>query len=208
MEEVLYKEKRLGTRRPEILRAALELFARKGVRATTVKDIARKARVAEGALYRHWKSKKELAEELFCENMKHFKACMEAEIEGFKGTKLRVKRVVGAFYTFAEKEPMVYRFLIQASLYELSYLLPRTSKPLDLFVRIIQEGIESGELKKVEPPLAAAFIIGAITKLPDFREMGILKKELKDYIDPLIELLWEGLKARNGLGKTFPSWKG
>lgn len=203
MGEVLYKEKRPGTRRPEILRAALELFAEKGVRATTIKDIARKAGVAEGALYRHWKGKEELTRELFHENMKHFKACLEAEIVGFKGTKLRLKRAIGAFYAFAEKEPTVYRFLIQTSHHELSRLLPQTPKPLDVFMRIVEEGISSGELKGVEPPLAGAFIIGAVTKLPDFRRMGITKRELKDYIDPLIGLIWEGLKAKDGLGRTF-----
>ncbi|HHT9155689.1 MAG TPA: TetR/AcrR family transcriptional regulator [Candidatus Tripitaka sp. YC43] len=210
MGEVLVKEKRKrqGTKRREILRAALELFAEKGVRATTVKDIAGKAGVAEGALYRHWKGKEELAEELFCTNMKHFKDCLEAEIEGFKGAKLRLKRAIGAFYTFAEKEPMVYRFLLQASHHELSYLSPRTPKPMDFFMKIIVEGIQSGELKEVEPPLAVAFIIGAVTKLPDYRRMGIVKRELKDYINPLVELLWEGLRARNGLGKTLFQRKG
>jgi AcrR family transcriptional regulator len=205
MSEVLFKEerKRPKTKRQEILRAAMELFAKKGVRATTIKDIAGKARVAEGALYRHWKGKEELAKELFCENMRHFRDCLEVEIEGFKGAKMRLRRAVGAFYNFAEKEPIVYRFLIQASHYELSHLLPQTPKPLDLFMRIIVEGIKSGEVKEVEPPLAAALIIGAMTKLPDFRRMGILKKELKDYIDPLVDLLWEGVKAGNGLGKTL-----
>jgi AcrR family transcriptional regulator len=199
MKSVLYKEKKPGTRRPEILRAALDLFAEKGVKATTVKDIARKAKVAEGALYRHWKGKEELAKELFLENMGHFKACLEAEIEGFKGTKLRLKRIIGAFYTFAEKEPLIYRFLIQASHYELSHLLPDTPKPLDLFIRIIEDGIKAGEIKEVEPQLAGAFIIGAVTKLPDFGRMGIINKELNDYIDPLVELIWEGLRARDGV---------
>ncbi|MFN3466796.1 MAG: TetR/AcrR family transcriptional regulator [Candidatus Brocadiales bacterium] len=205
MSEALIKEKRKRsrTKRQEILMAALELFAEKGVRATTIKDIAGKAGVAEGALYRHWRGKEKLAEELFCNNMKHFKDCLEAEIEGFKGTKLRLKRSIMGFYIFAEKEPMVYKFLVQASHYELSYLLSRTPKPMDFFLRIVEEGIRSGELKGVEPLLAVAFIIGAVTKLPDFRRMGIIKRELKDYVDPLVELLWEGLRAKDGLGKTF-----
>jgi AcrR family transcriptional regulator len=202
MQEVLYKkEKRPGTKRRDILRAALELFAEKGVRATTIKDIARKAKVAEGALYRHWKGKEELAQELFRENMRHFKACLEAEIEGFRGTKMRLKRAIGAFYTFAEKEPRVYRFLIQTSNHELKLVSSETPKPLDLFMRIISEGINAGEVREVDPPLATAFILGAVTKLPDFKGMGVIKGGLEDYIGPLVELLWEGLRAKDGLGK-------
>lgn len=206
MEKLLYKEykkKEPRTRRPEILRAALELFAENGVKATTIKDIASKAMVSEGAIYRHWKSKDELVKELFFENMKRFKTHLEGEIEGLKDTKQRLKKAIETFYTFAAEEPMVYKFLIHTSHYELSYLLPHTPKPLDIFMKIVKEGIYSGELKKVDPQLAGAFIIGAVTKLTDFRRMGIINKEPKSYLDPLIDLLWKGIKARDGARKQL-----
>lgn len=48
---------RPDTKRPDIERAALQLFV--------VRDIAARAGVAEGTLYRHWRSKRELAPVLF-----------------------------------------------------------------------------------------------------------------------------------------------
>ena len=42
----------LAHKRPRIERAALQLFVRRGLRGTTVRDIAACARVAEGTLYR------------------------------------------------------------------------------------------------------------------------------------------------------------
>src|SRR5205814_1285993 len=53
------------SKRPDIERAALRLFVRRGVRGTTVRDIAADAGVAEGTLYRHWRSKRDLARTLF-----------------------------------------------------------------------------------------------------------------------------------------------
>ncbi|MFO8212221.1 helix-turn-helix domain-containing protein, partial [Pseudomonas aeruginosa] len=51
--------------RNKVRDAAIALFAQKGVKATTIKDIARAAGVSEGALYRHWASKEDLAAALF-----------------------------------------------------------------------------------------------------------------------------------------------
>ncbi len=46
--------------RDRILAAALPLFARKGYEATTTRDLAAGAGVAEGTLFRHFKSKKDI----------------------------------------------------------------------------------------------------------------------------------------------------
>ena len=41
-----------------ILKAAMRLFARKGYDGTTTKDLASRAKVAEGTLFRHFPNKK------------------------------------------------------------------------------------------------------------------------------------------------------
>lgn len=47
-----------------ILQAALRLFARKGYDGTTTKDLAEKAKVAEGTIFRHFNNKKAILIEL------------------------------------------------------------------------------------------------------------------------------------------------
>jgi AcrR family transcriptional regulator len=44
-----------------ILKAALELFRKKGFHKTTTKEISRKARIAEGTLFNYFKTKEDLA---------------------------------------------------------------------------------------------------------------------------------------------------
>ena len=51
--------------RQRLIRAALELFATRGYHDTTTAQIAKKAGVAEGTIYRHFASKQQLANELY-----------------------------------------------------------------------------------------------------------------------------------------------
>jgi AcrR family transcriptional regulator len=51
--------------RQRLLRAALELFTTQGYHATTTPQLARRAGIAEGTIYRHFRSKQELVNELY-----------------------------------------------------------------------------------------------------------------------------------------------
>src|SRR3989442_10149044 len=51
--------------RQRLVHAALGLFSTRGYAATTTAEIARKAGVAEGTIYRHFQSKQHLLNELY-----------------------------------------------------------------------------------------------------------------------------------------------
>jgi AcrR family transcriptional regulator len=51
--------------RQRLVRAALELFTAQGYHATTTPAIARKAGIAEGTIYRHFRGKQQLLNELY-----------------------------------------------------------------------------------------------------------------------------------------------
>lgn len=51
--------------RQRLVRAALELFTTRGYHVTTTAQIAKKAGVAEGTIYRHFASKQQLVNELY-----------------------------------------------------------------------------------------------------------------------------------------------
>jgi len=60
IEEMFNHEGDLTERQKKILAAAIESFAEKGFSATSTKEIAQKAGVAEGTIFRHYKTKKDL----------------------------------------------------------------------------------------------------------------------------------------------------
>lgn len=56
----LYEEEKLTDKQKKIILSAIETFSEKGYAATSTSEIAKKAGVAEGTIFRHYKTKKEL----------------------------------------------------------------------------------------------------------------------------------------------------
>ena len=92
---------RVRNARPKIERAALQLFVEEGVDATTTRGIAEQAGVSEGALYRHYKGKDELALALFMETHNRLGSMMAEAFEQGGSLEDRVRRVVTAYCSLA-----------------------------------------------------------------------------------------------------------
>ena len=70
------------TRREKILSVALELFAKKGYYATSISEIARKAKISKGLMYNYFASKEKLLDEIIQEG---FNSLAELKYEGERG---------------------------------------------------------------------------------------------------------------------------
>lgn len=63
MEEILKindEERKMTEKQAKIIRAAIEIFSQKGYASSSTSEIALKAGVAEGTIFRHYRTKKEL----------------------------------------------------------------------------------------------------------------------------------------------------
>ncbi len=69
----------------KIIRAALELFVRKGYHGTSVSDITQKVELTKGALYAHFRSKGELLLRIIQEYETQFIEQLIRTIEQFEG---------------------------------------------------------------------------------------------------------------------------
>src|SRR5690606_35902800 len=69
-------------RREEILRAALRVFAERGLKNATVSDIARAAGMSHGLLYHYFASKDALVEALFEQKFAGMREISAAAFEG------------------------------------------------------------------------------------------------------------------------------
>lgn len=72
----------LGDRRREILLAAANLFAQKGYKGTSIRDIADSLGLLAGSLYHHFRSKEALFLEIHGEALRVAGECIDAAVEG------------------------------------------------------------------------------------------------------------------------------
>jgi AcrR family transcriptional regulator len=86
-EPVKTKQDRHGIRE-RLLRAGAELFAERGLRATQVADVAKRADVSIGAFYRYFRDKDELYTELVRGRFDEYEATLRGLVEALKAETL------------------------------------------------------------------------------------------------------------------------
>src|ERR1035437_6861922 len=111
MNIIIDKEKE-NTKLPAVMRAALHLFVKKGIDGTTIKDIAREAGVAEGSLYRHYKSKDDLAWHLFSAHLKEFTNDLTSKVFAEPTARRQIQKFVEESFAAYESDPDLYTYLI------------------------------------------------------------------------------------------------
>lgn len=149
--------------------AALALFARKGVDQTTTKDIAHGAGVAEGTLYRHYRSKDEMVRHLFMSHYARMAEQLDALEAGATGLNAKITAMVGAFCGLFESAPDMFRFLFLVQHGQLAHLPEDLRTPVHVVRDVIDAAIRNGEIPAQDPMLGAAMVFGLVTQPAVFK---------------------------------------
>lgn len=159
--------------------AAIMLFATKGVPETTVRDIAAEAGVTEGALYRHYPSKNEMAWQLFCREVERISHPLAAILQR-RGLTFadRVSEGVKFLYGYYGQRPVEFTFvLLTQHGFPAKKLLDRKRNPNDLVIRFIRKAVAEGQIRRMDPGLAAALVMGCVLEPLVMHRYGRLRKE-------------------------------
>jgi len=144
------------SKKNEIERAAIELFSKKGIKATTVKDIAKAAQITEGAIYKHFSSKDELAQAVFEEKYNEIIDDLK-NISAEHGTLDDVvKQMIGYYCTKFDEEPEIFTYLLISDHYQYN-LSPRFTL-IDFIVDILKKYKVDGDRKFIANILLGAVI--------------------------------------------------
>lgn len=148
-------------KREHIERGVVEVVARKGLRGTTIQDIADAANVSPGLLYRYWKNRDDLAAEVYRE---HYKALVgRLAAAALRETELwdKLNVMIRGFLEFADDNPTILKFLL-LSQHELHDSVPIEGGIRSFLVGLIREGIGSGRIRAMDPDLAAQLVLGIV----------------------------------------------
>jgi AcrR family transcriptional regulator len=188
-------------RKDQILDAASEVFVEKGVYETRMDDIVKESGLSKGTLYWYFESKDEIVLSIF-ERMfsREFQEINNLVDSGDSATE-RMLKFAEIFSEDIRKMlrlvPLAYEFMAWAFRRKViqdafkSYV----NKFMDILIPLLQEGIDSGEFRDINPN-DAAITVGAIiegTILIWVYDQSLVDPE--KHIQEGILLLLEGLKV-------------
>lgn len=153
-----------NTRRDELLALAATMFAERGLRATTVRDIADSAGILSGSLYHHFSSKEEMVDEVlrgFLDWLfERYRQIVETEpnpLERLKGL------FMASFEAIATRHAEVVIYQDEAKRLSaqerFSYVEERNKEQRKMWVDVLTQGIEEGYFRPdVDVDLVYRFI--------------------------------------------------
>lgn len=156
------KKPRVRNAKPKIERAALKLFVHEGVDAATTREIADKAGVSEGALYRHYKGKDELALSLFMATHNRLGTMLSEVLSGAGTLDHKVKAAVAAYCELADEDFLLFSFHLVSLNRYLPYDKRREDDPVSITEKIISGLMSEGTIPKGDPALKAAMALGVV----------------------------------------------
>ena len=159
-------------------RTAVELFAARGIDGVSIADIATDAGVSQGALYRHYRSKDELAAQLFTAAYRRTGNELAAIGAAERGFSNRIGAMVRHFCTLYDRDPALFRFMLISQHDLLPRIDDRGTVPVAAIETAIAEAIAAGEIAAVEVSAAAAAVMGIILQTALFHLYGRLNGPL------------------------------
>ena len=147
--------------RPAIMDAALSCFAQNGYDATRIRDIAQAAGVSEGALYRHFPSKEDMARELHLQAMSLFGEELIAAARGDEPVE-SLRRIAARVLALYRERPAAFVFaLVQAPPSALASM-PADDLPIDIIAGIIERARTQGTARDGDARVLAACYLGCL----------------------------------------------
>lgn len=123
-------------RRREILDAALECFTKKGFSATTMADIRELAGASTGSIYHHFKSKEQLAAELYLDGVRSAQQHGLGALLGQSSVELGIRGIVEAYLDWVHDHARLASFLF-------------TMRHAD-FLQAVEDDLERAEREAIE----------------------------------------------------------
>ncbi|MFZ2448218.1 MAG: TetR/AcrR family transcriptional regulator [Syntrophobacteraceae bacterium] len=137
-----------------ILDAALDVFSQKGFHSATTDEIAERAGVGKGTVYRHFETKEKLFEELVRLRLDELERLAGAVIDGHDDVLTMISKYIQVYFEFFDRNQRLYRLIVQERLdlgENSSYnYFRRVMRALPNLKRKVYEGSQQGILKDID----------------------------------------------------------
>jgi TetR/AcrR family transcriptional regulator, cholesterol catabolism regulator len=141
-----------ATRRDELLGIAAGLFAEKGFKNTTVRDIADTAGILSGSLYHHFDSKESMADEILQTFQTELFAAYDEVLASDDDARTKIERAVRLSFEAIDQHPHEVAIFQNEAAYlgafpRFAYLAERNAQSRNVWMTLLTEGVRTGALR-------------------------------------------------------------
>ena len=188
-------------RRDELLRIAAELFATKGFKNTTVRDIADAAGILSGSLYHHFDSKESMVDEILSTFQEELFAAYDEVLSSEVDARQKIEQAVRLSFEAIDKhhaEVAIFQndadFLLAFDRF--GYLAQRNEQSRQVWMALLEEGVATGALRRdLDVELVYRFIRDTVwVAVRWYRPGGELTHE--QIADQYLAILLDGISSQ------------
>lgn len=161
-----------GTAKARVERAALTLFAARGVDGASTREIAAAAGLSEGTIYKYFKSKDALAETLFEAIHLRLYALVRTAIAEADGFDDAVRGVVAAYCQAADADRVLFEYHLTHMFRFGQVDRPGRPDPTALIAERIAAAMAAGECPQGDAEIKAAAALGVVLQPAAHRMAG------------------------------------
>jgi len=183
--------------RQRIVEAAEELFANKGFAASSISDISAAADVNRALIYYYFKDKQDLYNSILREGEQNM---LRIAMDAYSSERTAVARLQKFITNFSrvriERENfgrIVLRGLVDSSMEVTSHLEESFNKVSAILKLIIEEGVESKELRNVDPDMMVHTIHGMVHSLYMFQCKNKVYFDFEKSVEHTLGVLAKGI---------------
>ena len=166
-----------------ILASAMRLQDSGGLGAVTLRAVGGATGLTQSAPYRHYEDKRALLEAMVRANLDYFDAALEKAKRDAPSPFGALDRLVGAYFDFARRFPVRYRFLLEVSR-EDSTLGAEVRQAFEAVLSLVLVAQQAGELKSGDAEQVSALIFGAAYGMADLAQYGSASGGARDWSTP------------------------
>lgn len=182
-----------------ILTAALDLFVNQGFHNVSVHDVQKQADVSIGSIYNHFGGKEGIAKALYEHLLIEMQDLVDCAIKEKDTAIERCNEIISQLFKYTETHRNIIAYIFHPRHNEFISDEPPIcySSPFISIRGIIQQGIDSGEIKQRNIWVASASIYGGPIRMINLRLENIIEQPLPELLDEILDSVWQGMLGEN-----------
>ena len=200
------REREREQRKSNILDTARELLLEKGLNATSINQIAKRAELSVGAIYFYYKDKEELFAALQLEGLELLHEAIRKAVAKKAAPDKKIRAIAMAYLQFSEERKNYFDIINYFLTSPETIFSPELKSEIDehgdasiaMMTLAVQEGIDAGLFKSVDPKRQAIILWAAFNGMIQLKKLQktiLAKNEYISLYGEIVDRFLDGLRV-------------